>query len=138
MIILILLLMALLSFAFFFLGKTMGYKLALTDWKKREKRARVEAVKQSRAVLSGQFSEQLSPFLPGFKYLPTECRFIGRPVDFIVFRGIDEKDIKEVVFLEVKSGSSGLSAQEKNLMKTINAGRVRWEEYRVPDDLTKR
>jgi len=34
---------------------------------------------KSRAVLGGQFSEQLAPFLPDFKYLPTECRFVGKP-----------------------------------------------------------
>ena len=99
---------------------------------------RKDAIEKSRAVLGGQFSEQISPFMPGFKYSPTECRFVGKPVDFIVFQGMDGKNINEVVFLEVKSGKSSLSSSEKKLKDTIEKKRVRWEEYRVPEDLTKK
>ena len=99
---------------------------------------RKDAIEKSRAVLGGQFSEQISPFMPGFKYSPTECRFVGKPIDFIVFKGMDGKDINEVVFLEVKSGKSGLSSSEKKLKETIEKKRVRWEEYRVPDEITRK
>ncbi len=98
---------------------------------------RKEAILKSRAVLGGQFSEQLAPFLPDFKYLPTECRFIGKPVDLIVFKGMDDKDVNEVVFVEVKSGKAKLSPQEKKLKETIEKKKVRWEEYRIPEELTK-
>src|SRR3989338_5067590 len=57
---------------------------------------RKDAILKSRAVLGGQFSEQLAPFLPDFKYLPTECRFLGKPIDLVVFKGMDEKKIEEV------------------------------------------
>lgn len=97
---------------------------------------RKDAIEKSRAVLGGQFSEQISPFMPGFKYSPTECRFVGKPIDFLVFRGMDGKDISEVVFLEVKSGKSSISSSEKKLKETIEKKRVRWEEYRVPDEVT--
>jgi predicted Holliday junction resolvase-like endonuclease len=93
---------------------------------------------KSRAVLGGQFSEQLAPYLPNFKYLPTEARFIGKPIDFLVFKGMDEKKIDEVVFVEVKSGKSKLTEQEKNLKETIEKKKVSWEEYRIPEELTKK
>ena len=99
---------------------------------------RRDAIMKSRAVLGGQFSEQLAPFLPDFKYLPTECRFVGKPIDLLVFNGMDNKDIQEVVFVEVKSGKSKLSKTEKKLKETIEKKRVRWEEYRIPEELTKK
>ncbi len=99
---------------------------------------RKDAIMKSRAVIGGQFSEQLAPYLPGFEYLPTECKFIGKPIDFIVFKGMDEKKIDEVVFVEVKSGNSKLNAHEKNLKETIEKKRVRWVEYRIPEELTKK
>ena len=89
-------------------------------------------------MLGGQFSEQLAPFLPDFKYLPTECRFMGKPVDLLVFKGMDEKKIEEVVFVEVKSGKAKTSPVEKSLKETIEKKKVRWEEYRIPDELTKK
>ena len=55
-----------------------------------------------------------------------------------VVEGMDEKDIKEVVFVEVKSGKSKLSSQEKNLKEAIDNKRVKWVEYRIPEELTKK
>ena len=104
---------------------------ALPDYKK-------EAIMKSRAVLGGQFSENLAPYLPNFPYLPTECRFLGKPTDFIVFKGMDSKEISEVIFVEVKSGNSKLSSQEKNLKQAIDNKKVRFEEYRIPQGLTKK
>ncbi len=92
---------------------------------------REDAVKRSRASLTGQFSEQISPYFPNFPYSPTEARFIGKPIDFVIFKGADANEIKEVIFLEIKSGNSQLSKQEKNLKETILKGKVKWDEYRV-------
>ena len=100
------------------------------------KEHRRDAVARSRAILGGQFAEQLSPFLPGFNYSPNECRFIGKPIDFIVFKGADGKNIEEVVFVEVKSGGSKLSSVEKSLKDAVEMGRVKWEEYRVDESVT--
>ena len=99
---------------------------------------RQDAILRSRAVLGGQFSEQLAPYLPDFDYLPTECRFMGKPIDFIVFKGMDDKKIDEVVFVEVKSGKASTSAVEKSLKETIDKKRVKWVEYRIPDGLTEK
>lgn len=99
---------------------------------------RKDAIMKSRAVLGGQFSENLAPYLPNFPYLPTECRFLGKPTDFIVFKGMDEKKIDEVVFVEVKSGNSKLTPQEKNLKEAIAKKKVKFEEYRIPEELTKK
>jgi predicted Holliday junction resolvase-like endonuclease len=99
---------------------------------------RKDAVMRSRSVLGGHFSEQLAPYLPDFEFLPNECMFMGKPIDFIVFKGMDEKNISEVIFVEVKSGKARLNAQEKNLKETIDGKKVRWVEYRIPEDLTKK
>ncbi len=122
----------------YFVGHWIGSFRKHKEWESQLPDLRKEAIMKSRAVLGGQFSEQLAPFLPDFKYLPTECRFVGKPTDLIVFKGMDEKKIEEVVFVEVKSGNARLSPQEKNLKEAIEKKRVRFEEYRIPEELTKR
>ena len=101
----------------FFIVLLIGYLIGkyITKLKFEEKvpDIREDAIKQSRAVLSGQFSEQIAPYLPDFPYKPTEARFIGKPIDFVVFKGMDEKQIGEVIFVEVKSGKSDLNNVEK-------------------------
>ncbi len=92
-----------------------------------------------RSILGGMFSEQIAPFLPGFPkdLKASEARFIGKPVDFIFFKGMDDQNISEVVFVEVKSGNSHLSKNESWLRAAILEKRVRWEEYHIPDEIAK-
>jgi predicted Holliday junction resolvase-like endonuclease len=115
------------------LGYFFGVSMTNHKWKDNLPEIRQEAAAKSRSVLRGLFSEQLAPYLPDFPYSPTEARFIGKPVDFIVFEGMDEKKINSIKFVEVKSGKAQLSTQEKELKKAIEAKKVSFEEYRMPE-----
>ena len=122
----------------YWIGNKIGKYKTNKYWENEIPNYRKDAIMKSRAVLGGQFSEQLAPYLPNFKYLPTECKFLGKPIDFLVFKGMDEKKIDEVVFVEVKSGNAKLNQHEKNLKETIDKKRVRWIEYRIPEGLTEK
>lgn len=97
-----------------------------------KKKLRKDAVKRSKAVINGQVAEQIAPFLPDFPANPSDARFIGKPVDFIVFSGLSENEkIDEILFVEVKTGKSLLSEREKEVKKAIEQGKVRYVEYRI-------
>jgi predicted Holliday junction resolvase-like endonuclease len=115
----------------------LGRLVAERNFRSRLQGERDDAVKRSRAVIGGQFSEQFAPFMPGFTYKPTEAKFLGKPTDFIVFEGLDEKEITSVVFVEVKSGGSKLSSTERSLENAIKSGKVRFETYQIPKELTQ-
>ncbi len=114
-----------------FIGRRLGFSEGKYFFEKNLLPKRLDS---SRAVLKGQISEHLAPFLPGFKHLHGECRFIGKPVDFLVFKGMDEGRIDEVVFVEVKTGVSNLSRIEKCLRDAVNEKRVSWELLRFDDE----
>lgn len=100
-------------------------------WEFEIEKARKVAITQSRAVLGGKFVEQLAPYLPEFKYDPTEARFIGSPVDLIVFPGLATGNPREIVIMEVKTGkSSHLTPEESKVRRLIEDGMVRWELIR--------
>jgi predicted Holliday junction resolvase-like endonuclease len=110
------------------LGRTIQF---LRD-KSAVKKEREDAVKKSRAVLGGQFGEQIAPFLPDFPCNPGDVRFVGKPVDFVAFPGSAEgKQIEEIFFIEVKSGKSELSLREKQIKSAVEKGRVKFLEYRI-------
>jgi len=89
---------------------------------------RQAAINQSRAVLSGRFVEQMAPYLPEFKYDPTEARFIGSPIDLVVFPGLATGDPQEVVIMEIKTGREcRLTPQQNKIRQLIEDGMVRWE-----------
>jgi predicted Holliday junction resolvase-like endonuclease len=129
-IILILIFLIGLFFAYW-AGMKFGSFRKQREWENNLPDYRKDAIAKSRAVLTGMFSEQLAPFFPNFNYKPTECRFIGKPIDFICFNGLDDKNVQEIVFVEVKSGNAKLSPSEKKLKEAIEKKKVRWEEYRV-------
>ena len=107
------------------------YEAKLREWiKAKEEEIREDARKRSRASLKGDFIQQLAPYLPNFKYDPTEVRFIGKPIDLIVFKGISRGEPEEIVFIEVKSGKSDLKPEQRKLRDVIKEKRVRWELYR--------
>lgn len=112
---------------FFFAGFFMG---GLKN-KKDSKAERRDAVKRSRAVLTGQLGEQIAPFLPGFPANPTEIRFIGKPVDYIAFNGASTGFITDITFIEIKTGNAGLNAVERSLKEVLKAGKVKYAEYRI-------
>ena len=124
---------ALLILAFLAVGYWLGKFLERKSWEDNLDTIRGDAIRRSRSVLTGSFSEQLAPFLPDFKHSPTEARFIGKPVDFIVFEGLDSREISKVIFVEVKSGKAHLSPVELSLKKALAEGRIAWELYRPPE-----
>lgn len=120
-----------LSYTFYRLGKGAAFREAEKQWQEEIPKLREDAIKRSRSVLTGQFNEQLAPILPDFPFNSAEARFIGKPVDFLIFQGIENDNISEVVFVEVKTGQSRLSAREKSLKLAIENKQVRWAEYRI-------
>ena len=132
LIVVVLVAVAVSLFVGFLVGRILTMKAKELETLARVEDAREESVKLSRSVLTGKFIEQLAPFLPDFRYDPTEVRFIGSPVDCLVFCGASREECDEVVFLEIKSGKSGLKTIQRRVRDAVNDGRVRWEEYPSP------
>jgi predicted Holliday junction resolvase-like endonuclease len=108
-------------------------------WKLRYSASiRENAVQRSLAVTAGKVHEQLVPYLPEFGFNPKDARFLGSPVDLVIFDGLAAGNVRRVVFLEVKTGSGGgggagapLTARERQVRDVIEARQVAWAELRV-------
>ena len=118
-------------FVGFLVGRVVTARNKELEFRDRLKEARKDSVERSRSSLSGQFLEKLAPHFPDFPYDPTEIRFIGTPVDYVVFRGLSTGTVEEIILLEVKSGESDLSKGQRRIRDAVDAGKVRWELYRV-------
>ena len=109
----------------------LEHQQALTAAQKR-------SVNTSRAVLKGKMAEQLAPIMPEFQYLPSDAKFLGDPVDYVVFDGYTDfrdgdglaEDI-EVVLIDIKSGGARLSKGQQAIARAIQEGRVRFETIRI-------
>jgi len=109
----------------------LEHKQALLDAQKR-------SVNTSRAVLKGKMAEQFAPILPEFRYLPSDAKFLGDPVDYVVFDGYSDfrdgdgtaEDI-EVILLDIRSGGSRLSKGQQAIAQAVAEGRIRFETLRI-------
>jgi len=100
------------------------FSAKLEQWKiEVEKEIRKDALTRSRAVIKGRLAEQFAPFFAGFGYDPHDARFIGDPVDYIVFDGYTKvKEGKEdvpikIVLVEVKTGKAGLTYEQRRILE---------------------
>src|SRR5437660_2143152 len=117
------------------LGIAIGLLVALLyiqQWKARYTQGiRQDAVQRSQAVTSGKVHEQLVPYLPEFGFNPKDARFLGSPVDLLVFDGLDDGELRRVVFIEIKTGGSALTGRERQVRDVVRARQVAWEELRI-------
>ena len=104
-------------------------KLLFQDWAQQEEKGiREDAIKRSEAVIQGKVTEHLIPFFPDFKYNPKDVRFMGTPVDLVVFDGLGEGEMRKVVFVEVKTGkTANLSSRERMVRNCVEHKDVAYE-----------
>jgi predicted Holliday junction resolvase-like endonuclease len=106
-------------------------EVQLARWQAEvEDSIRRDAVLKSESVTRGKVAEHFVPYLPGFDYDPRDARFLGSAIDFIVFDGLSNGDVRSVIFVEVKTGRSALNSRERRVRDAVRSGRVEWLELR--------
>lgn len=97
------------------------------------------SVNTSRSVIKGKMAEQFAPILPEFEYLPSDAKFLGDPIDYIIFDGYSEfreglNDEITIIFMDIKSGQARLHKGQQAIAQAIAQGRVRFETLHIDFD----
>jgi predicted Holliday junction resolvase-like endonuclease len=108
----------------------------LQEWKvENEIRIRQDAINRSYSVNLGKITEHLLPFHIKFPFNPKDVRFIGSPIDLIVFDGYaDKKEEIEICIIEIKTGNSKLTEIQNKIKTAVLKGNIRWAELNPDDD----
>lgn len=119
-------------------GAGIGAFLAFILLKKSEKQIRRQALESSRVTIKGKIYEQLAPILPGFNYNPADARFLGNPIDYIIFDGYTEAKggtgrVRRIVLMDVKTGKAKLSDSQKKIREAVESGAVVWETLELQE-----
>ena len=85
--------------------------------------------------IKGQALENIAPFLPNFPHIPSNCRFLGKPVDYVIFENLEDKEKPiSLVFMDVKTGKTArLTKDEKRIKEACEAGRTSFEIYHIKE-----
>lgn len=100
-----------------------------------EERIRKDAANRSVRNVMGKVTEQLLPFSEAMNmFNPKDARFLGSPIDLIIFDGSEElKDSINIFFIEVKTGTAGLSKRQRLIKEAIENKRVYWKRVNMKD-----
>lgn len=119
-------------------GLVLGAAVSYFRYRLSKRKISQDALWKSRSVLKGKIGEQMAPMLPGFRYNPADARFLGSPIDYIIFDGYSEAKegngkIRRIVLMDVKTGKAKLSPIEKKVKEAVVAGSVEWETLELKD-----
>mgnify|MGYP001161008749 CR=1 FL=1 len=98
-----------------------------------EKATRKDSTSRQRAILKGQISETLAPWSIKAVNSVKELSFLGNPIDFVGFKGLDGDGEIEIKFIEIKTGNSKLTKSEKRIKEAVLAKRIGWSTIQVID-----
>lgn len=92
---------------------------------------RQKSVKKSKSVIMWEVYEKILPFLPDFPYKPRDMVFVWKGIDYIIFDWLNEWELKEIIFLELKSWTSNLNKNERMIRNTISKKHIKYLEYKI-------
>jgi len=79
---------------------------------------------KSLVVKHGKHWEQFTPFMNNFPGNKENFRFLGTPIDGVIF------DDDEIKFVEIKTGTSRLSEKQQHIKNLVERKKVSWKELR--------
>lgn len=122
------------------LGQLMKTRLEDSD------RSHAQGLARQKGEIWGKAAERLAPLFGEWRlrYNPADLVLVNNTVDYLVLVGRSEESITEVVFQEVKSGTSGLLPKKGRqsrakrtiqdyLRECIEDRKVRWETWRFDE-----
>ena len=105
----------------------IGYLIAKIYFLVKIKKQRQNAVERSRSVVLGNVHEKIAPLLPNFPYHYKDLVFLWKGIDYLVFDGLSEWNLKEIIFLEIKSWVSQLNKNEQMIKSCIQQKNISYE-----------
>ena len=92
-----------------------------------------QKLKSSSATLKGQIGERFAPFFKEFGFEAADARFLGSPIDYVVFDGLTAGHVKGVVFVEVKAEPLPLTFFQTQVKQAIERKDVYWKTVILPN-----
>jgi len=98
--------------------------------KKRIKLATKTAQITTKAVNIGKNLEKVLTTMKDFKWPAPDSKFLGDPIDLIIFNGLSRNKVESINFVEVKSGNARLNDHQKSIRDAIAEQKVSYKVFK--------
>ena len=103
-------------------------------FEKIAEKLREDSVKRGRKEAEKRFNQVINPAFRSLKLDPFDIKPILNPVDFLVFKGMNQKDsINQIVFLSKVCDNPSLNALRAQVKNSVQEKRYDWQVARVGD-----
>ncbi len=96
---------------------------------KKMKLATEGAERTTKAVNIGKNLERALPTMKDFKWVVPDSKFLGDPIDLLVFNGLSNGKVSSLSFVEVKSGNAKLNPRQKSIRDAIEEHKVSYKVF---------
>jgi predicted Holliday junction resolvase-like endonuclease len=97
------------------------------DLEKRKKLATEKAEITTKSVNIGKSLEKIFPTLKEFRWDLPDARFLGDPIDLIIFNGLSKGEVNSINFVEIKTGKSPLNPHQKAIRNALDEEKVSYK-----------
>lgn len=101
-------------------------------WYIEIKQNRSDAIKRSRNAILGEIYEKIMPFLSEFAYSPKDMVFVWKWFDYLILDWLNEWEIRDIIFMEIKYWTSSLNKNEKMIRLAVGSKKVKYVEFKIP------
>jgi predicted Holliday junction resolvase-like endonuclease len=67
-------------------------------------------------------------------YGRNHCHWVGQPIDYLVFDGLDAGELRRIVLLEIKTGGAQMNARERQVRNAVQHARVEYDIFRLDEN----
>ena len=98
-------------------------RILVLDEGRRKAKARSETAAVTVGI--GKIVEKIIPCHKDFNFPLPDCRFLAEPIDMMVFEGATKNRIDNITFMEIKTGKSRLTPEQRSIRDAINDHNVK-------------
>ena len=100
----------------------------------QEKELRKKSVERGRKKVVNTVLKSMDDYFLKKKYNPYDIKPIIHPVDFVIFNGDRDEQVKEVVFLSKKSKNQNLAVLQKSVSECVKKKNYDFKIARISND----
>ena len=93
-----------------------------------------EIAREKGRVAAMKITKKIDTIFTPNKYNPDDVKVMFHPVDFVIFNGMKEKDITDLVLFDREVKQRNQKTLQKSVEKTVNKENYEWITMHVSDD----
>jgi predicted Holliday junction resolvase-like endonuclease len=102
----------------------------MDELKRQRHIARTRPAISARSSNIGKSLEKILPAMKDFKWNLPDTKFLGEPLDLIIFNGLSKNSVSSIDFVEIKSGKGRLNDHQQSIKEAIERKKVSCEVFR--------